>query len=980
MARQVLPFVGAVVGSFFGSPQLGWAIGSIIGNAVDPQVIQGPRIGEIAQQTAQEGGPRPFVIGTSPPISGNIIASGAPRIVKKTSGGKGGPKVKTESVFRTYAIGVCEGETELLRAWRNNTLVYDVTQTPLVTNEDNTKFLQNARWFSGSFEQNPSPDLEALFGVGTTPAHRGTAYLVMADEDLTDLRGAIPQWTFRVQRCATDTELLLTANTGELIEHVSPATSVITVYENHTTPPASGISGLQAKFPVASFRNVNHGGSLNQVNWIDVYDSSDPDRFIFPGAFTFEGWFFRVNDSGQDPLTLLVPNMIGPSDGWYFLGVRSSGVGGQLQFDVGGGGDGGQFAGAVVGTSVWNHVAVTRDEDGVIRGFVDGVKSATEYSYVGPVGARGVDDITHVGVLRGFAVASGDFDGYFDQIRMAHACVYTDDFTPPAAPFTLASFSGACTQLLSETITQICERAGLPSSLIDVSLIEGELFGILITNSYPAAESLRALGQVFFFDFSNYDGKIHFIPRGANSVATITESDMLDDDEEIEDEKRGDALSIPRVLHVNYYDIAGGLSSNKQTSERAGDRRALGEQSLQSAVVMDANQAARVAVINHKVMAERQGAELKFRLPDNWLKLVPSDPVIVQWQGHSVRAMLEHISTQDGFQEYSAVRDRQSGYVSEVEGIPPPPQTAPPSTVVGDTLIEPMDIHILQDADDNVGLSYYVAVSGLLPAWTGALIELSMDGGINYIDSASTDVSAVMGEVLVALPDHPQAYPDTTNTFLVTIQTPFAELLSTDIDGLLNRENLALVGDEIIQFMTADEISEGVWELSYLLRGRKGTSTTSHAVGQRFVLLDRSSIAMIPAGLLDIGRTLTFRATSFGNVADSSSVTVDMTYTGRSQIEREVSHLTARREGSDAVVDWIGIGRLGGGAAAAHGSRFTGYRVTFDDGSSAGTIVVDTTAQTLTQDVTGLASPITITVQQVNALTGAGPSTEVLLI
>lgn len=212
MARQVLPIIGAAVGALFGVPQLGWAIGSVLGNAIDPQVIKGPSIGEIAQQTAQEGGPRPFLIGTSPPIAGNVIASGEPRIVKKTSGGKGGPKVKTESVYRTYAIGVGEGEQELLRAWRNNTLVYDVSEASLVTAAQNAKFLQTARWFTGTFLQDPSPDLEAIFGVGTTPAHRGTAYLVMADEDLTDLRGAIPQWTFQTQSCPV-LEILFAAPT-----------------------------------------------------------------------------------------------------------------------------------------------------------------------------------------------------------------------------------------------------------------------------------------------------------------------------------------------------------------------------------------------------------------------------------------------------------------------------------------------------------------------------------------------------------------------------------------------------------------------------------------------------------------------------------------------------------------------------------------------------------------------------------------------
>src|SRR5690606_24714981 len=121
---------------------------------------------------------------------------------KRQRQGKGGPKVETEHVYRTYAIGVCEGPiTRFVRIWRNNTLVFDVSEFPQKTHEENVEFLKHARFFLGTWDQNPSPALEKIFGVGTTPSHRGTAYMVMEDEELTDLRGAIPQWMFQVERC-----------------------------------------------------------------------------------------------------------------------------------------------------------------------------------------------------------------------------------------------------------------------------------------------------------------------------------------------------------------------------------------------------------------------------------------------------------------------------------------------------------------------------------------------------------------------------------------------------------------------------------------------------------------------------------------------------------------------------------------------------------------------------------------------------------
>jgi hypothetical protein len=104
---------------------------------------------------------------------------------------------------------------------------------------------------------------------------------------------------------------------------------------------------------------------------------------------------------------------------------------------------------------------------------------------------------------------------------------------------------------------------------------------------------------------------------------------------------------------------------------------------------------------------------------------------------------------------------------------------------------------------------------------------------------------------------------------------------------------------------------------------------------------------------------------------------VTMSYTGRSQIEREPAYVMAHRDGVNAVVTWQGVGRLGSGATVAHGARFAGYRVTFDDGAIEQ--VVDTDDEELTHNVSALGSPISIRVAQLNDLTGAGPYTEVII-
>lgn len=167
------------------------------------------RIGELSEQTAKEGEPRPIVWGRVRPISGNIMHSSKPRIVtrevqQQSSGGKGGskkqPKQYEERIFRTYAIRICEGPiTAIMRVWRNNKLVYDARGNAW-GRKNNGVFTRRARFYLGGWVQMPDPTLESICGAGNVPAYRGTCYMVVPDEDLTELGGAIPQYIFEVER------------------------------------------------------------------------------------------------------------------------------------------------------------------------------------------------------------------------------------------------------------------------------------------------------------------------------------------------------------------------------------------------------------------------------------------------------------------------------------------------------------------------------------------------------------------------------------------------------------------------------------------------------------------------------------------------------------------------------------------------------------------------------------------------------------
>jgi hypothetical protein len=189
-----------------GVPGLLW--GAMTGP--DPKIAP-QRLGELARQSAKEGQPRPIIYGIGRPVGGNVMYQGQPitRMVKTyagKAGGKGGGKKKkqyqdVEHVYRYYAIRVCEGPiTGFRRIWRNGALVYDARAGSAWGAANNHLFFNDFKLYTGSWGQMPDPDLQSHQKEMDIPAYRGTAYLVAANEDLTQLGGAIPQWMFEVVR------------------------------------------------------------------------------------------------------------------------------------------------------------------------------------------------------------------------------------------------------------------------------------------------------------------------------------------------------------------------------------------------------------------------------------------------------------------------------------------------------------------------------------------------------------------------------------------------------------------------------------------------------------------------------------------------------------------------------------------------------------------------------------------------------------
>lgn len=186
---------GGFLGAAFGNV-LGGSLGGILDGAIFGQDIhrEGARLEELSVQTSTYGKMIPLVYGSAR-VAGNIIWARPMKEVAETTetstGGKGGGGASASSTSYSYyasmAIAICEGPIdEVLRIWADSKLL-DLS-------------LGTYRIYKGKEDQIPDSYIEGFEGVGTTPAYRGLAYVVVEDFPLAAFGNRIPNFTFEVKR------------------------------------------------------------------------------------------------------------------------------------------------------------------------------------------------------------------------------------------------------------------------------------------------------------------------------------------------------------------------------------------------------------------------------------------------------------------------------------------------------------------------------------------------------------------------------------------------------------------------------------------------------------------------------------------------------------------------------------------------------------------------------------------------------------
>jgi len=148
-------------------------------------------------------------------------------------------------------------------------------------------------------------------------------------------------------------------------------------------------------------------------------------------------------------------------------------------------------------------------------------------------------------------------------------------------------------------------------------------------------------------------------------------------------------------------------------------------------------------------------------------------------------------------------------------------------------------------------LAYTSAASA---GWTGAALYVDQGDGALLPLGSGGRTRAVIGVAVTALGRANPLLFDRANRLTITLAAEDLLLSEATMRQLAMGANRALVGNEIIQFASAERLGAGTWAISGLWRGRGGTeaAVAGHQPSEGFVLLDNSAVALDSTSLGEI--------------------------------------------------------------------------------------------------------------------------------
>lgn len=505
-------------------------------------------------------------------------------------------------------------------------------------------------------------------------------------------------------------------------------------------------------------------------------------------------------------------------------------------------------------------------------------------------------------------------------------------------------YNGAYTvPTLPIVVSSIMEFAGYTSDQYDVSLLEDKPVHFTVADRVSTRDVLSNLALTYQFDIVPSGGTVKFVPKYQAPVRNLTAEDL---GHAVMDSgmsgpapytaKRFQGIDLPRTVTFNYYSAALDHNVFSQVAELH-----MFEEGQDVAIsvpfTLDDAEAMRIAT-TALVNAHIEQQEFVFTTDYHNIDLEPGDVITIPVgnNGDIAQVRIKEVNeTEDGLLEFRTSRSDYNTQLYTSSGVAvatPPAQTSNVPAYVGysDTLF--IEVPALDSSDAQPRLVGVVTGYGKA-GWAGASVFQSVDGGNTYTNVTNTQVVCTWGAVSTPTPAPTNGYYVWDDTTEITVTLKEGTLLSLSDIAVLNGQNWAMVGEELIGFVNATLIGDKTYKLSRLLRGRKGSEVKcdTHLANELFVLLDGAPIEIdIPTS--DLKKIVKYKTVTIGSSIDKVEAQ-DVQAFGLNMLPYKPGHTTmVKQANGDFKLTWIERPRLNNSLQdereLVHDADWAGYGIT----------------------------------------------------
>lgn len=553
---------------------------------------------------------------------------------------------------------------------------------------------------------------------------------------------------------------------------------------------------------------------------------------------------------------------------------------------------------------------------------------------------------------------------------------------------------------IATIVRKICQRVGLTD--IDVSDLETlTVNGYVVSRVMNAREAIEPLRSVGFFDYVESGSKLKFVARGKPATRTFSLEDLgaresgNDDSQPSVTTTPMQDVELPRRVRVHYRALSRDYEEGEQISPTRLTTEAVNDTDIELAVTLEDSQAAKVAEIlwadawagrwAHEISVDSEHAELE-----------PTDCAQLPVDGFLERVRIISIDESAGFlRKLSLVRDDDGSYISSaVASVPERPVSILAVRSLTELIL--LDIPALRAVDNDVGVYAVIRRGSTGNTWNGASLYRSLDDGESF-----TLLESVTGEATTGLLGSPIPVGETTvfdDTNTVLVHTFSGSFSSKTDDELFEGANLLAVGMdgrvELLQFGVATQVAVSQWELSHLLRGRRGTEHLmgTSEIGDFVALVSGTGILRLSLANSYLGEEVIYKSVTLG-AGYATGTDTPFTSHGVALLPFSPVSIEGSRDiDGNLTVSFIRRDRLGAelpdGSEIAMSEAVEAYELDVVGlGSPSGVLRTLTssvasftyTAAQQIEDFGGLAPEVFVRVYQISAVVGRGTPGEAMV-